>query len=84
MPQTITIMTTSGPITIEPDQFVGFRPCTVTDPRTGQTVAGAELVITAGAIPASVPDAMRAMAAKLEEARRPSLIIPIVGKPTPN
>ena len=66
MSQTLTIMTTAGPITIMPDQFIGFRPCTVTDPKTGRTVPGSELIISAGAIPAPVPEAMRAMAGRFE------------------
>lgn len=71
----ITITTTRGNITLGPEQLAGCKPCTITDARTGQVVDGSEILISIGAIPLPLPEAMRMLAELLEEAQRPPLVL---------
>jgi hypothetical protein len=81
MSKPIPIQTTLGNFTIDPRQFAGCKPCSITDGRTGKVIEGTEILVSIGAVPGPVHEVMRRLADQLEELTRPALVIPIVGAP---
>lgn len=70
------LRTTRGNVTISPEQIAGCKPCSITTPQ-GQVIEGTEILISIGAMPGTVPEVMRLLADKLEQAQRPSLVQPV-------
>ncbi len=75
-PKLIRVQTHRGGFTIDPSQIAGCKAATITNPQTGETIEGTEILISIGIVPAPLAAALRALAEQIDEARRPSLVIP--------